>query len=80
MEKKVQDKTVKTPFLFKSLVPPVPTDVWIAAMLEAQHRALVAIDGMSRSIERLELFWVVYNWTFRQYIEREERKNADFEA
>lgn len=80
MEKKTQVKTVKMTYPFKTLIPPVPTGVWIAAMMEAQNRALVAIDGMEKSIERLELFWIVYNYTFRQYIERKERKYANLET
>lgn len=55
----------------------VPIETLIQAMLEAQHRALVGIEGVEKGAARVELFWVIYKVEFRQYIERWLQENGD---
>lgn len=76
MEAKAKYKAKTKLYPFEGFLHDFPTSVLVEATLDAQHSALVAIEGMEKNAVRVELFWVTYNFEFREQIERWTRDNA----
>ncbi len=67
----------KQNFPFDQILYRVPDNTLIEAMYEARNRAIVETLDMQCQIERIALFWLTYEFEFRQFIERWEKANGN---